>query len=154
MDHFVRHSVAWIAPEAPLPGLDAFRFFNSGVVIGRREAWEELCLWATSAIERTGPAHTVGEHMIADQDYVQVWASCIRPGSFRTLGWEWNHCEHWDDGFPRVGARIAHFSNFTFGPGRRQWLRMWALRHSGRFGGLLRPPLMRIARGEFPGRPA
>ena len=153
-DHFLRHSLEWIAPGTPAPELEAFRFFNSGVVIGSREAWADLTGWAFREIERTGPAHAVGEHMIADQDYVQFYASCVRPGSFRTLSWEWNHCEHWDEGFPRAEARIAHFSNFTFGPGRRQWLRMWALRNSAALGGLLRPPLLRIARGELPGRPA
>ena len=55
-------------------------------------------------------------HMLADQDYLRLWTNSRHPGSCTTLAWDWNHCEHWDDGFPRRGARIVHASNFCRGP--------------------------------------
>ena len=70
--------------------------------------------------------------MISDQDYFQVWTNNLYPGSCRELSWEWNHCEYWDTGFPRTGARIAHFSNFCNGPARDTAARMRALRGFGR----------------------
>lgn len=141
-EHYIRHALAWLAPEAEAPPLEEFRFFNSGVVLGRRDAWQRLVSWATATIAGVAPEHHVGEHMITDQDYFQFWANTLHHGTVRTLSWEWNHCEHWDEGFPREGALVAHFSTFCLGPGRRQAIRMWALRQATRGGrrprGLLR----------------
>jgi hypothetical protein len=129
MDHYRAHTLAWIAPAVAPPRLERFRFFNSGVVLGARAEFERLTAWALDTIGRLGPRHEVGRHMIADQDYFQAWTNTLHPGSCRTLGWEWNHCEHWDEGFPRRGALICHFSNFCNGPTARTLARMaWARR--------------------------
>jgi GT2 family glycosyltransferase len=128
LDHYLRHSLAFLAPGAPAPSATRFRFFNSGVVLGTREEFGAIVRWARERMAEAGPEHRVGEHMIADQDYFQVWANSLRPGACAELGWQWNHCEHWDEGFPRAGARILHFSNFCRGPGREDLLRMRAAR--------------------------
>lgn len=116
LEHFAAHSLAFLLPEAIPPDEAAFRFFNSGVIIARRSGLREFLDWA-SALRATRPAHhQQGAHMIADQDYFQVWANTLRPGSTAELAWSWNHCDKWDLGFVRAEARIAHFSNFCLGP--------------------------------------
>jgi hypothetical protein len=124
LDHYVRHSLDFLAPGEPPPPLADFRFFNSGVVIGRREELASLVSWARARMAATEGEHRVGEHMIADQDYFQVWANHVRRNFCAGLDWSWNHCEHWDEPFPRAGARIAHFSNFCRGPRRADIGRM------------------------------
>jgi hypothetical protein len=116
LDHYVRHSLTWLGGDLAAPRLEEFRFFNSGVVLGRRAELERLTAWALARMEEAGDRHHVGAHMIADQDYLQIWTNSLRPGSCAALSWEWNHCEHWDAGFPRRGARIVHASNFCRGP--------------------------------------
>lgn len=123
LDHYAHHTLEWFGMTA-VPSLDRFRFFNSGVVLGTREGFERLVTWARSVMADTTRRHQVGQHMIADQDYLQFWANSLRPGTCRELSWEWNHCEHWDRDFPRAGARILHFSNFCNGPTLRQIARM------------------------------
>ncbi|MFH1176158.1 MAG: hypothetical protein V1750_02030 [Acidobacteriota bacterium] len=129
-DHFITHSLAFLAPGAAAPPLEEFRFYNSGVVLGTRAGLLSFTSWARETRRARDAAHTIGAHMIADQDYFQVWANTIRPGACATLSWHWNHCEHWDEDFPRAGVLIAHLSNFCQGPGRRQRLRMLALRRT------------------------
>lgn len=116
LEHYRDYSLRFIAPTAPVPAVDAFRFFNSGVLFGQRAAVAAAVDWALDAIARTPGPHTVGEHMIADQDYLQVWTNTLHPDVCADLDWSWNHCGWWDDPFPREGARIVHFSNFTRGP--------------------------------------
>lgn len=150
-DHYRNHTLAWFG-EDPRAMLDpeAFRFFNSGVVAGRRAAFEALADWASTTIAGRDTLHRVGKHMIADQDYIQYWCHRIRSGGCAALSWDWNHCEHWDDGFPRPGARIAHFSNFCHGPSRVQVRRMRILGRRGRLDGLegrLLGWISRIGRG-------
>lgn len=130
--HFVAHTIPWIDADARPPEAGSFRYFNSGVVLGTRRGWSEFLEWALETVERTGPDHRVGEHMIGDQDYFQFWAHCRVPGSVTPLPWQWNHCEHWDPGFPRRDAKVAHFSTFCVGPGRRELLRMRLLRAATR----------------------
>ena len=124
LDHYVRHSLAFLAPGEAPPSLADFRFFNSGVVIARREEMTSLLSWAQATIAAVPRAHQAGDHMIADQDYLQVWANQLHPQRCAELDWSWNHCEHWDEPFPRAGARIAHFSNFCRGPSRANISRM------------------------------
>jgi hypothetical protein len=128
LDHYARHSLAFLAPSAPSPEAESFRFFNSGVVIGTRQELRALATWARTAIEASGREHRVGEHMIADQDYYQVWVNHVHRGSCTELDWSWNHCEHWHEDFPRPGARILHFSGFCRGPTRETVARMRAAR--------------------------
>ena len=116
LEHFATHSLAFLLPDAIPPDEGEFRFFNSGVVIARRAGLSDFLDWA-SALRAMRPAHhQQGAHMIADQDYFQVWANTVRPGSTAELPWSWNHCDKWDAGFVRAGAHIAHFSNFCLGP--------------------------------------
>lgn len=137
LDHYARHTLAFLAPGAVPPAVGDFRYYNAGVVIGARWAWEAFVPWALETMSARGE-HQVGEHMIADQDYLQYWANNLHPGSCVELPWHWNHCEWWDDGFPRPGVLFAHFSNFCHGPAPATLARMQRLR-SGR-----RRPLHRL----------
>jgi hypothetical protein len=129
--HYAQHSLAFIQPQAKPPPLDQFRFYNSGVVVARRSELSGLVAWALTHIAAVDRDHQVGEHMIADQDYFQVWANTLRPGSCVELPWNWNHCELWDEDFPRDEFRIAHFSNFCDGPSGDTAARMAQLRRRG-----------------------
>lgn len=127
LDHYRKHALALLDPGAAPPPEARFRYYNSGVVIGRREAWERLVTWALATLPRGGD-HEVAEHMVADQDYFQYWTNTRHPGCCADLPWYWNHCEHWDEGFPRRGVLFAHFSNFCHGPAPETPARMRALR--------------------------
>jgi hypothetical protein len=124
LDHYVRHSLVWLGGGLAPPSLEAFRFFNSGVILGRRAELGRLAAWALERMNEAGDRHHVGDHMIADQDYFQIWMNTLQPGSCTTLPWSWNHCEQWDADFPRRDARIVHASNFCRGPTR---LGLWKL---------------------------
>lgn len=129
LDHYINYSLAWLQPDAPTPTLDAYRFFNAGVVLGQRTELHRLATWAVEKANRATRPHQLGEHMIADQDYFQLWANTLHPGCCKTLPWSWNHCALWDSGFPRPGAHIMHFSNFCRGPRLAQTLQMAYYRH-------------------------
>jgi hypothetical protein len=129
-DHYCDHTRVWFGAGGAAPSRDSFRFYNSGVILACRRGLTELCNWALATIERLGPRHEVGQHMIADQDYIQYWANEIHPRCTAALDWSWNHCEHWHSDFPRNGVRIAHLSNACHGPTRRSLWRLRALRAS------------------------
>jgi len=138
LDHYRDHALQWFENSRdPSPDPGSFRFYNSGVVVGTREAFTAIVDWATTAINGAEGEHQVGEHMIADQDYFQYWSNRLHPDSCIELPWYWNHCEHWDASFPRRGTLITHFSNFCAGPGRLLSQRMWLTRRGGRAGQLL-----------------
>jgi len=125
--HYCLHALAFIDPSTPPPSLSSFRYFNSGVVLGSRLTIHALTRWALSEISRSGSDHNIGKHMIADQDYFQFWANNLYPGTCKELSWEWNHCEHWDTGFPKKEVLVAHFSNFCNGPANDTASRMRAM---------------------------
>lgn len=127
LEHYTRHTLALLDPRGTPPTLHQFRYFNSGVVVGLRHEWEHLVPWALETIRRQTGDHQVGEHMICDQDYFQYWTNALHPGHCAELPWYWNHCQYWDDGFPRPGVLIAHFSNFCNGPAPETPTRMRAL---------------------------
>ena len=127
-EHYRQHSLAFIAPDMTPPKPSVFRYFNSGVILGHRSAIAAITHWALTEIGRNSSDHNIGQHMITDQDYFQVWTNNLFPGTCRELSWEWNHCEYWDSGFPRKGLSIAHFSNFCNGPAADTAERMRALR--------------------------
>lgn len=124
LQHYQKHSLAWLDPEAQAPPLEGYRFYNSGVVLAQRKELERLSAWAQEMLAKRPGDHIVGEHMVADQDYFQYYANNLYPHSCRELPWQWNHCEHWDQGFPRPGAYVVHFSNFCMRPGWRQLRRI------------------------------
>lgn len=129
--HYQDHSLDFLAQgEAPPPMAD-FRYYNSGIVLARRQEWMEFLDWAVNLLERLPEHHSVGEHMIADQDYFQFWTNNQRPGTCADLPWYWNHCEHWDQDFCRPGVLFAHFSNFCLGPGGETPARMEPLLRPG-----------------------
>lgn len=130
-EHFVQHSLAFLQPDAVAPDAVDFRFFNSGVVVARRHGLRAFLDWALALRAARPPEHQRGAHMIADQDYFQVWANTVRPGCTAELCWVWNHCDKWDPGFVREGARIAHFSNFCLGPDMGSAVEMRRLAGSG-----------------------
>ena len=116
LEHYLTHSHAFIAPLLPEPTLEEFRFFNSGVIVFRRLELENLLRWAGGLRGDLPAHHAVGEHMIADQDYLQVWGNVIRADARSELDSTWNHCPLWDGDFPRSDARVVHLSNFCNGP--------------------------------------
>lgn len=129
--HYVDHTLAWLAPgEAAAPADEReFRFYNSGVVLGRRVELERMTRWALDTVGRAEGDHHVGRHMIADQDYFQYWANVLSRSNCVPLSWRWNHCRHWDTGFPRDDAFVLHFSNACNGPvdiWRMRWLNLRA----------------------------
>jgi len=129
LDHYIHYSLAWLAPDAVPPALDAYRFFNAGVVLGQRTELHRLATWAFEKASQAMRPHQQGEHMISDQDYFQYWANTLHPGCCQTLPWAWNHSNLWDSGFPRTGAHIMHFSNFCHGPRFAQIFQMTYYRH-------------------------
>jgi hypothetical protein len=130
LEHYVRHTLAFISPGEKPPPPERFTYFNSGVVLGTRAELESLCSWATSAIASAGRPHAVGKHMIADQDYFQYWAHAVAPDRTVALPWSWNHSALWHEGFPRPDASILHFSNFCNGPARGAPARMRTARRA------------------------
>jgi len=114
--HFREHSLAYLAPAWPAPSTENFRFHNSGLVVFRSLELRNFLGWADAIAASTDGSHTVGEHMIADQDYLQVWTNIFRRGRCSDLDWSWNHCRWWDEDYPRPDDRVRHFSNFCDGP--------------------------------------
>lgn len=115
-EHYSKRSLAFIDGSAAAPPAISFRYFNSGVVLAFRDELQLLLEWVAARRLLLPADHSVGAHMIADQDYFQVWANSVVPDRCASLSWQWNHCGHWDTGFPRRDALIAHFSNFCNGP--------------------------------------
>jgi hypothetical protein len=129
-NHYNQYSLAWLAPGADPPKQSRFRYYNSGLVLSRRNELQAFIDWALTTFDQHPGNHLVGQHMIGDQDYFQFWANNLRPNNCNKLPWYWNHCEHWDKGFPRKGAYVVHFSNFCLEPTPWQLLRMRLIRHN------------------------
>jgi hypothetical protein len=129
--HYCRVSLQFDAPHLPPPALEAFRYFNSGVMLLEREAALAALDWACGCVRDRPRPHRIGQHMITDQDHFQVWTNSIQPGCCAELPWYWNHCGHWDADFPRADAWIVHFSNFCQGPGPETARRMRLVRRTG-----------------------
>ncbi|WP_187967822.1 glycosyltransferase [Aquibium microcysteis] len=144
--HYIDHALAFLAPQLEAPPPDRFCFANSGVVLFRRDGLKAFLDWARPLAAGLTAEHRHGEHWIADQDYLQVWANAVNPSRFARLPWQWNHCEHWDEGFPRAEALIAHLSNFMNGPVPETVLRLRALRQADA------PPVARPPVPRPPGR--
>lgn len=136
-EHYSKRSLAFIDESAAAPPAISFRYFNSGVVLAFRDELQLLLEWVAARRLLLPADHSVGAHMIADQDYFQVWANTVVPDRCASLSWQWNHCSHWDTGFPRQDALIAHFSNFCNGPEFETVLAMHNLLADGSAGPLL-----------------
>jgi hypothetical protein len=122
--HYREHTLSWFGvPESAGHGGD-FRYYNTGVMLATREALQQLVHWALEHLQGRLAPHRVGRHMIADQDYVQYWVNELNPAVCRPLPWQWNHCTHWDDGFPDPRALIYHLSSFCTAPRLRHLLVM------------------------------
>ncbi|RTL93356.1 MAG: glycosyltransferase family 2 protein [Hyphomicrobiales bacterium] len=130
--HYRNYALAFVDGSLPAPREEDFRYFNSGVVIARADELRRFLDWTTACLRLLPPDHAIGGQMIADQDYFQIWTNTLAPERRRELPWQWNHCRHWDDGFPRQGALIAHFSNFCNGPDMEAVMAMHALVHTAR----------------------
>jgi hypothetical protein len=120
-NHYLQYSLPLIDPGQAPPALEKFRFYNSGFVVGRAGEMYRLAVWALRRIEELenlGIPSQIGKHMIADQDYFQYWVNNLHPDSCVELPWIWNHCELWDEQFPRPEARVVHFSNYCRGPSK------------------------------------
>jgi GT2 family glycosyltransferase len=116
LEHYKDFSLKFINPLILCPQLEQFRFYNSGVVLAEKNELLKMIHWALDVIDSKKENHAVLHHMIADQDYFQVWSNNINPEAVTELSWHWNHCEHWDVDFPNKEASILHFSNFCEGP--------------------------------------
>ncbi|MCR9138511.1 MAG: glycosyltransferase [Alphaproteobacteria bacterium] len=127
-EHYRAVSLAFLAPSQSAPPLEKFRYFNSGVILFRRHGLRHFLDWAGKTRSELPPSHAVGQNMIADQDYLQVWANQHRIETCTDLGWQWNHCPLWDGDFPRTEALIAHLSNFCNGPAPQTIERLRQLR--------------------------
>ncbi|SDA67049.1 Glycosyltransferase, GT2 family [Mesorhizobium qingshengii] len=131
LESYRRHSLAFIDASAAAPAEHHFRHFNSGVVLAYADEMRRFLDWADGR-RRVLPADNMADnYMIADQDYFQVWANTVAPQHCTSLPWQWNHCGHWDEHFPRPGALIAHFSNFCNGPEFESVMAMHALLDDG-----------------------
>jgi len=126
--HYQNHTLAWFEPGRESYPPPDFRYYNSGVVLGSRDKLTEIAEWAQDRLAQSPGSHQVGQHMIADQDYYQYWVHAVEPGCCATLPWSWNHCRHWDEGFPRTDALILHFSSFCNAPSLQQIAQMALLR--------------------------
>jgi hypothetical protein len=116
LQHFENHAAPVILQRPSGLSVEDFRYYNSGVVVAARSVWERLVPWAIDHVAQARGTHEIGEHMVADQDYFQVWANILEPENCTALPWYWNHCEHWDARFPHRGVLFAHFSNACRGP--------------------------------------
>ncbi|MDG4896871.1 glycosyltransferase [Mesorhizobium sp. WSM4976] len=125
--HYRNYTLAFVDGSLAAPREEDFRYFNSGVVIARASELRRFLDWTTACLRRLPPDHAIGGQMVADQDYFQIWTNTLAPERRRELPWQWNHCRHWDDGFPQQGALIAHFSNFCNGPDTEAVMAMHAL---------------------------
>lgn len=132
LGHYTQHTMAWFGHTGPPPSIEEFRYFNAGVLIAKRSELEEIVSWARNVILSSRKTHDSSGEMIGDQDYFQYWANTLHRGSCATLPWYWNHCEHWDDGFPHPDAKIVHLSNFCHGPNESTPNRMSELREKYR----------------------
>ena len=119
-----------IMEELPPPDMDAFRYFNSGVVIVERAHAIKLIDWAEKQIHIWRAGSRTHEHLIADQDFIQVWANSVCPEASSELPWQYNHCALWHEDFPRQGGIFLHFSNFCRGPTLQTLSEVHALRRS------------------------
>ena len=93
--HYLHHTHRYIAPDLDPPSLDDFTFFNSGVVIFRRAELERFLDWFESVSVKLDGTYSLGEHMIADQDFLQIWANEIRPSGSTKLPPTFNHSPLW-----------------------------------------------------------
>ncbi|MFO0407884.1 MAG: glycosyltransferase family 2 protein [Labrys sp. (in: a-proteobacteria)] len=128
--HYVDHAHAFLVPDLSLPAPETFLFVNSGVILFRREGLSRFLDWASELASARPAAHRHGQHMIADQDYLQVWVNTIAPTAFNVVPWIWNHCEHWDEDFPNNSALIIHLSNFCNGPTPDTVIKLRAMRRA------------------------
>lgn len=115
-DHYMNHPMVWFEPGNTEQKIESFHYYNSGVLLCTALAMREFLDWALPVIDSMPVHHRVGEHIIADQDYLQYWLNTVHPGMCGLLPWYWNHCEHWHDDFPRSDAWICHFSSFCRRP--------------------------------------
>jgi hypothetical protein len=106
-----------IDPTATPIAAEAFRFFNSGVVLCRKPALANFLQWCRTTARRVDfEAVAAAGLTLTDQDFLQIWCNQRYPDQTSTLDWSWNHSGHWDAGFPRQGARVIHFSDFYRAP--------------------------------------
>ncbi len=116
LEHYKNHTLMWMDAHAVTPSVQSFRFFNSGIALGKRSLWEDILDWVLNHPAMDNGNHQIGKHIIADQDYLQFWANNLHPERCIELPWIWNHCQHWNENFPNSKALILHFSNFCNGP--------------------------------------
>ena len=113
-DHYIKVAHAAISPPSRKPSLQSFRYFNTGFVVFRRRGLENFLYWMDEKLPST--PREIEFSMVADQDFMQVYANCVASSEVTQLDWSWNHCELWDESFPNPAAKVIHMSNFCNGP--------------------------------------
>jgi GT2 family glycosyltransferase len=116
--HYVNFSHRYILPNSNPVELTQFRFLNSGVVIFSREGLIRFLKWFNEVVVNLEGSFAMGKHMIADQDFLQIWANEIEPENSIALPSVFNHSPLWHRGFPDPKAKVIHLSNFCNGPKR------------------------------------
>jgi len=115
--HYCETSLAAINSREKPPSPDSFRFFNSGFVVCGKTYLGDFLTWVDSVIHQVDFDLAARAGItITDQDFIQFWCNNLHPNQTSVLDWSWNHCSHWDRGFPRPGARVIHFSSFYHAP--------------------------------------
>ena len=89
-----------------------FRYYNSGVVVFSREGLSRFLGWYRVQPKRTAFA----DRMIADQDYLQVFANEVLRDDAAELPGTFNHSALWHENYPSPDAIFRHFSNYCNGP--------------------------------------
>lgn len=110
------------AGPAPAPS-DRFRYYNSGIVLFSREGLETFLDWYWRHEKRAA----FGDFMIADQDYLQIFANEVLPGDVAELPGHFNHSPLWHEDYPRDDAVFCHLSNYCNAPDPGGLLGMLAL---------------------------
>jgi GT2 family glycosyltransferase len=113
-EHYLKVAHAAISPSSRKPSFQSFRYFNTGFVAFRRRGLENFLYWIDEKLSST--PREIESSMVADQDFMQVYANEVASGEVTQLDWSWNHCELWDENFPNPEAKIIHMSNFCNGP--------------------------------------
>lgn len=122
LKHYLAVSSHAVNSGARKPTEHQFKYFNTGVVLFRRRALENMLFWINKKLPIL--PREVNGNMVADQDLIQVYANEIAPDEIAELDWRWNHCEWWDRDFPNPEAAIIHMSNFCQGPVAAQMNRL------------------------------
>jgi len=115
LEHYLSVSLPGVLPHGAPPGLEEFRYYNTGVVLGRRRAWTQMLQFAQKCAGSDNSLE-INDQMVADQDIIQVWLNSTDEARVAVLDVEvWNASDLWCD-VDNDQAKVIHHSNFCQGP--------------------------------------